>query len=273
MPIICHEIGGFMAKENTSIVVCGKKFDCGSRVVLWNEEEGLSFYAPGGKYGARNLSLKELRKKIDAFYVHYSVTYTCHSMFRGIKARGLSCNFMIDDDVREDGCATIFQCLDVKDYGFTQGGIYNHNGAGVEISYYPDAWTPGRYSIQNQKKWGVQPHEIVSGEVHGAKFKRLFAPTDAQVKACVNLINGYRKAFPDLKLEFPRDENGKHITTVAPPDQRKGLLHHYNVTRRKPDTVGFPTDYAEAEVKRLVEEEKLTRKSVLDKLFSMFKGQ
>ncbi len=30
--------------ENTSIIVCGKKFDIGTRVVLWNEKNGLNGY-------------------------------------------------------------------------------------------------------------------------------------------------------------------------------------------------------------------------------------
>jgi hypothetical protein len=257
--------------KNTSIVAAGKKFDCGSRVVLWNEEEGLSFY-PNKKYRARNLSLKQLRQTINSFYIHHSVTYTAHSMFRGLQARGLSCNFMIDDDVNEDGCATIYQCLDIKDYGYSQGGIYNRNGAGVELSYYPDAWDhPNRYSEYNKNKWGVEDHKIVADKVNGYKFKKVFAPTDAQVKACINLIHGYKKAFPDLELKFPRDENGQFLSKTVNENQKYGLLHHFNVTRRKVDALGFPTDYVEQEVNRMHEEEPKKRKNVIDKIFGWLK--
>jgi len=252
---------------NTSIVAAGKKFDCGCRVVLWDEEAGLSFYA-GGSYRPRKLSLKQLREIINSFYIHHSVTYTAHSMYRGLKGRGLSCNFMIDDDINEDGCATIYQCLDVRDYGFTQGGIYNENGAGVEISYYPDAWDhPNRYSEYNIKKWGVQNHEITSDKVNGYKFRKVFAPTDAQVKSCIHLIHGYKKAFPDLELEFPRDESGNFLSKTVEESKKHGLLHHFNVTRRKVDALGFPTDYVEQEVNRLYEEEKLKRKNIIKKFF------
>lgn len=257
--------------KNTSIVASGKKFDCGCRVVLWNEEEGLSFY-PKRKFGARNLSLKKLRETIDSFYIHHSVTYTAHSMFRGLQAQGLSCNFMIDDDVNEDGCATIYQLLDVKDYGYSQGGKYNHNGAGVELSYYPDAWDhPNRYSEYNRNKWGVEDHKIASDKVNGYKFKKVFAPTDAQIKACIHLISGYKKAFPDLELKFPRDEEGNFLSKTVDESKKYGLLHHFNVTRRKVDALGFPTDYVEKEVNRMHKEELMKRKTILEKLFGWLK--
>ena len=267
-----------MAKENTNIVVCGKKFDCGARVVLWDEQEGLSFYPGGpsikGHYTERNLNLKELSGLINAFYVHHSVTYTAHSMFRGLKARNLSCNFMIDDDINEDGCATIYQLLDVKDAGYTQGGIYNRNGAGVEIAYYPDAWSnPDRYSKVNQEKWGVQPHSIVSDTIHGHEFKKVFGPTEAQVKACIRLIYGYSKAFPNLELSFPRDKDGKFISGLVPENQRKGLLHHFNVKRAKVDAMGFPTNFVELEVNKLVEADKVEKaKPLTYKIVEAAKG-
>lgn len=261
-----------MTKENTSIVVCGKKFDTGARVILWNEPEGMSFY-PYNKFGARNASLKELRKEINSFVIHHSVTYFAESTFRVLKTRNLSCNFIIDDNVNEYGCADIYQCLDVKDYGYSQGK-HNKYSAGVEISYMPDAWDhPNRYNSYNRKRWGVQDHKIVSDKIHGMDFKKVFAPTEAQVNACIQLIHGYSKAFPDLKLSFPRDDKGNFISTIPPKENMVGLLHHFNITKRKIDAMGFPTDAVEAEVKRLAASvetkppSKLLRSWIIDKLF------
>ena len=257
---------------NKSIVVCGKKFECNSRVVLWNEEAGLSFY-PYNKFGARNISLGELRKLINAFYIHHSVTYTAHSMYRGLMARGLSCNFMIDDDVNEDGCATIYQCLDVKDYGYSQGGIFNHNGVGVEISYYPDAWSnPDRYSAYNRAKWGVYEHPVLPDEIHGYKFSKVFGPTEAQVQACINLIDAYRKAFPHLKLKFPRDDNGQLVNQVVPADKAFGLLQHYHVSKEKIDAAGFPHQQVEQAVNELARLDQLKRPSLFRNIFSLLKN-
>jgi hypothetical protein len=244
--------------KNTCIIVGGKEFDTGIRVVLWNEEEGLSFY-PNRKFHARDWDLEECRKHIKAFYIHHSVTYTAHSTFRGLMARGLSCNFMIDDDIDpETGCATIYQHLDVKDGGWSQGGVHNHDGAGVEICYYPDAWTtPDRYSAFNRKRFGVHQHPVVSDTIHGHKFNKCYGPTDAQVKACNRLAAAYCLAFPDMPRTFPRDVDGKFISTVLPDDKRVGLMHHFNVKRGKIDAMGYPTDQAEKDINKLVHEAEL----------------
>lgn len=254
---------------NTSIVVAGQKFDCGCRVILWDEQEGMSFYPAKYTFVPRNLSLSELRKIINAFYIHHSVTYFAHSTFQVLKERKLSCNFIIDDDINEDtGCSTIYQCLDVKDYGYSQGGEYNKNGSGVEISYYPDAWDhPNRYSTYYKNKFGVKDHKVISDQVQGHKFSKAFAPTDAQVKACIHLISGYKKAFPDLELKFPRDETGKFLSKTVENDKRHGLLHHFNIRTDKIDALGFPTDYVEQVVNEMDQIEKLKSKPfILDKI-------
>lgn len=253
--------------KNTNIIVCGQKFDTGVRVVLWSEEEGMSLY-PYGKFHARNWSLKEAQKHIKSLYFHHSVTYFAESTFRGLKARGLSCNFVIDDNIDPDtGCSTIYQLLDVKDGGYSQGGIHNHDGAGIEVSFYPDAWDhPNRYNEYNIKKWGVQKHKVVEDTIHGHKFSKVFAPTDAQVEACIKLAGAYLQAFPDIKPEFPRDDNGDFISTTVASDKRNGLMHHFNVKRSKIDTMGFPTDYVEQEVKKILFTKKkspLTRGSII----------
>lgn len=266
--------------KNTSIVAAGKLFDAGCRVVLWDEEQGLSFYPGGawskGRYSARELELDELRKKITGFYIHHSVTYFAESTFRVLKARNLSCVFIIDDDINEDGCSTIYQCLDCKDGGWSQGGEHNRLGAGVEISYYPDAWDhPNRYSEAKIKKWGVQPHEIKTDVIHGHTFKKVFAPTDAQIKACTHLIYAYLKAFPDLKQSFPRAEDGSFISTIVPEEERIGLLQHFSIRRDKIDAMGFPTDQVEKDVESLQAEyniEQLKRSKFM-KLFRKWFGK
>lgn len=244
--------------KNTSIKVGGESFDTGIRVVLWDEPEGLSFY-PKRKFHARNWDLETCRKHIKSFYIHHSVTYRAHSTFAALNARGLSCNFQIDDDEDpETGCATIYQHLDVKDGGWTQGGIHNHDGAGVEICYYPDAWTkPDRYSAFNRKRFGVPMHPVTEDRIHNHHFKKVYGPTPAQVKACERLAAAYCLAFPDIPRSFPRDKDGKFISGVVQMEQRKGLLHHFNVKRGKVDAMGFPHDEFEKNVKTLVREAEL----------------
>jgi hypothetical protein len=240
--------------KNTNIIACGEKQDIGCPVILWDDDNGLSFYKRNNLY-IRDLSLKELRKVVKCFVVHHSVTYTAKSMYNGLNARNLSCNFLIDDDVDENGFATIYQCADIKDACWSHGPM-NKDGPGVEISYMPQAWEDRNlYSEYWQKKLGVQPHKIVPDTVHGHKFK-VFAPTDAQVKSSIRLLWGFGKLFPGVKMQFPKDKNGKIIKTTAEDDNKLGLLAHFHVTRRKIDPMGYPFEYVENEIAKLNESSK-----------------
>ena len=165
---------------------------------------------------------------------------------------------MIDDDIDpETGCATIYQCLDVKDGAYSQGGVHNNDGAGVEICYYPDAWTkPDRYSAYNRKRFGVNQHPIVSDTIHGHSFKKCYGPTEAQVKSCNRLAAAYCLAFPNIPRKFPRDD-GKFISTVVPIEDRVGLLHHFNIKRGKVDAMGYPTDQSEKDINELIRDAEL----------------
>ena len=232
---------------NTSIVACGQKFDIGCRVVLWNEEEGLSFY-PKKSFYARDVSLNDLQKEITCFVLHHSVTYTAHSTFRGLLGRNLSVNFTIDDDVNADGVATIFQCADIKEACWSHGPL-NRQGAGVEISYHPECWQdPNLYSKANIEKFAVQPHEIITDKAFGVD-RKVFAPTEAQVKAVIRLMWGYSELFPFIRAEFPKDADGKIIRGIIP--EPKGFLLHSNFNPQKCDPLGLPLEMVEQEVLKL----------------------
>jgi len=240
-----------MGTKNTSIIAAGKKFDVGCRVITWDEEEGLSFY-PKKHFYARNWSFKELQQKMKCFVVHHSVTYTAHSMFRGLNARGLSVNFMIDDDINEDGIATIYQCADIKEGCWSHYPL-NEEGPGVEISYHPEYWdNPNLYSAYYQAKFGVQPHDVVTDVIRGRKFK-VFAPTEAQVKACIRLLWGFHELFPNVRPEFPKDENG-NVSKVTRKEIQDGFLAHFHVSNVKVDPMGFPFERVEKEVEQLHKE-------------------
>jgi hypothetical protein len=237
-----------MTDKNASIVASGVKKDIGCRVVLWDEDGGFSFYKSGKLY-RRDLSLSDLRKQISCFVVHHSVTYRASHMYNGLNARGLSVNFIIDDDINDDGCATIYQCADIKDACWSHGPL-NRAGPGVEISYMPQAWQdPNLYSERIQQKYDVLPHKLVEDMIRGHKFSKVFAPTDAQVKACARLLWGFSELFPDVKAEFPKRSNGEYIK--AKIDNPNGFLNHYNITNRKVDAMGLDLEWLESEIERL----------------------
>jgi len=238
--------------DNTKIwATYTDSFDIGCRVIKWDEKNGLDFH-PNGKFTKRNLPLNELQKNIHQFTVHWSVTYRAKHMYNGLNYRGLSCNFMIDDNENEKGFADIYQLLPIMHAGWSQGAGCNTLGPGVEISYMPQAWeNPGLYSDYNQKKWDVPPHETTTGLVHGSKLK-VFLPTKAQIASLKCLIWGFSELFPDVPVEFPKDSNGNYITTVLPdPKVYVGLANHYNLKRSKIDTAGLDLANIEEDVRAM----------------------
>lgn len=233
--------------SETTIIACGQEADIGCRVVKWNDPGGLSFYTTR-KYTGRNVGIDALRHEVKAFILHHSATYTAKHTYAGLISRGLSVNFIIDDDVNEDGFATVYQCLDIKDAAWSHAPL-NRRGPGVEICYQPMVSTMAQaYSEANQKKYGVQPHEIFADKIHGQAIKA-FAPTEAQVKSTIALLRGFVELFPDVPKAFPKDNDGNVIkTSIVNPDKYEGFLAHFQVTRNKIDPLGFPFDQVEAEV-------------------------
>jgi len=256
----------------TSIVACGEKFDIGRKVILWNESGGFNSYLEnsakivvedrktgkvsttvisGKRYSERNLknmSLDQLRKKICNFTIHHSATWRSSSCYQALQnQRKLSVNFMIDDDIN----ATIHQCLDIREIGWSQG-VCNSTGPGVEICWQPAYFSlPGAYSDLNIKKFGVQNHNIVTDTIRGQKLKS-FAPTDAQVESCIALIYGFCSLFPNVKAKFPRDKSGKILksTLSSNPADYNGLFGHFHISTNKIDPLAFPFEYVETEVQK-----------------------
>lgn len=231
------------------IVAANEKFDIGCKVILWNESPFYSFY-PNKKFIARNLSLKDLKKQINGFCLHHSVTYNAKQTYVALVGRGLSVNFTIDDDVNEDGCATIYQHLDIKDGGYSQTP-FNQTMPGVEISYRPERWQNANlYNEINIKNYKVQPHESGEDKIHNATLK-IFKPTQAQILAAAKLAAGISQIF-EFDLKFPRDKDGNIYKTEVPADLKKGLINHYHITRNKIDPAGIDL----LEFEKLAEEQK-----------------
>lgn len=229
---------------NTAIVAAGIKQDIGTRVVLWDELEGMNFY-PRKKFNAHNMDLPALQARIQGAVVHHAAVWNAKQVFSGCIGRGLSVNFIIEDDVTESGCATIYQCLDIKDGGWSQTK-WNDLGSGIEIALQPAYWQmPEAYSQVNQKNFHVTPHSQIEDTVHGAHFK-CFGPTRAQHNALIALLNGYFKFFPNLPREFPKDKDGKFLKTIlAKPLEYRGIVNHYNIDNQKIDCLGLDLKYVE----------------------------
>lgn len=236
---------------NRSIIIGGKEVTVGCPVITYLEPNGYSFYKNPPRFNPHNENYDELQNRIQHFVVHHSVTYTAKETYTGLISRGLSVNFIIDDDCDEDGLATIYQCLDVKDGGWSQKP-YNNLGPGVEICYHPEAWkNVDLYSDSKVKNNKIQKHDIVTDVIHGQKLK-CFKPTQAQVGSLILLLAAFCHAFPKIKPEFPKKENEYIKTVVNDLDKYFGLLNHYNITREKIDAIGLDLAAIEQAVQQLV---------------------
>lgn len=228
-----------------------KSFDIGCSVIKWDEPGGFNFI-PYKKYSRRGgMSFEDLSKALTQFTVHWSVTYRAKHMFSGLNVRGLSCNFMIDDDRNLNGYATIYQCLPIMYAGWSQGSYkrksFNGLGPGVEISYMPQAWQEDMYDANDQRKWKVPPHDVMVAPIHGTKM-RVHLPTKAQMNSLKALIWGYCELFPRVPAQFPK-KNGSYITTkLSNAHDYIGLVNHYHLRRDKPDAAGLDMEDVEKEV-------------------------
>ena len=230
---------------NTRIYAAEKSFDIGCRVVKWDEPNGFDFH-PKGNYVKRNIPFKELSNKLKQFTIHWSETYRASHMFSGLNARGLSCNFMIDDD-NTNGFATIYQCLNLLHGGWSQGGVYNSLGPGVELSYMASAWEKDRYTLANRVKWKVPSHATTTATVHGTRLK-VHLPTEAQLNSLAQLMWGFVELFP-IPAKFPRTSQGFPVlTTLKDAAQFSGFVNHYHLKREKIDAAGIDMERLEKEV-------------------------
>lgn len=221
----------------TSIVaVEGTSQDIGCNVVLWYDRGGMPFTS---NYNARNLSYDKLKPVIKQFCIHWAACNTARITYQALKARRLSANFIIDDD-NVDGCATIYQCIPILHAGWSQGQGLNSLGPGVEIAYQPDAWDhPTRYSPENVTKLGCQKHDTATTVVHGQRLK-VFLPSEPQMNALRRLAHGFSKLFPDVPMRFPKDANGKPLTTnLKAPEAFTGMVNHFHLKREKIDAAGI----------------------------------
>jgi hypothetical protein len=246
---------------NTSIVVCGKELNIGTRVVLWDEPNGLNGYdtskyvyktenrktgkietitVKGKRYGSRNLigdiSLDGLQKIVTQFFLHHSGIYNAKSTFNVLhNERRLSVHFILSDD------GVIYQTLDLKEKAW-HGGSNNPMSVGIEIdsrahaSKYPDA-----YDEAHCKKYGVLPRKKRIDYVQKT-WMTGYEYNDLQYEALICLGIGLKKLFPKMgNMNFPM-ENGriiKHAMSSSAAQKHCGLICHYNNSISKNDPISF----------------------------------
>lgn len=244
--------------NNTCIVVCDKKYDIGTRVVLWNEPGGLSAYdkaayetedrktgkievVKGKRYKSRlalggTPDLAKLKKIVWQFALHHSGLYRSRDTYETLQQRGLSVHFILDDD------GTLYQCLDVRERAY-HIGTNNAMSVGIEIDSRAAAGQhPDAYDEAHQKKYKVGPRRVKVDTIHGMKMKG-FDYSDGQYATLVKLAKVLLEIFPLIKPDFKRDADGDIVKTeLADPKAYHGFICHFQVTRKKIDPISFDFD-------------------------------
>lgn len=241
--------------SNTSIVVCGQKFDIGTKVVLWDEDGGLNGYdesttkiedrktgkvtkVSGKRYSSRSMlkpnpNLDQLKGMITQFFFHHTGNLTAKSTFETLHMeRKLSVTFILDDN------GTIYQTLDVKEKSW-HGGTNNPMSIGIEMcsrasaSKYPDD-----YDEYHQKKYHVLPRKKRMDKVQGMMVWG-YEYNDAQYAALIKLISKIVEIFPKLaKADFPRTASGLVVKSLlSKPLDHVGFICHYHTCKEKWDPV------------------------------------
>lgn len=214
------------------IFVNGDKFPIAwDKVVTWNE--------PGGMQAPSNTYRKHIGKRDVKFFVnHWDVCLSASSCFKVLKKRGISVHFCIDND------GTIYQTMDANDVGWHAGGRnFNNWSIGVEISnaYYT------KYQGWYTKRFGPRP--VVKGaKVHGSTLEDHLDFYPVQIQAAKALWEACAAAY-NIPLRTPINEDGSEYGTVYTPavfGHWRGVLHHYNLVRKKIDCGGLDlTKYME----------------------------
>jgi len=250
--------------SNTSIIVCGQKFDIGTKVVLWDELKGFNGYdtatytyneenrrtgkikkitVSGARYSKRSLlspTLERVQKVVNQFFLHHSGLYRSRDTFNVLhRQRRLSVHLILDDD------GTIYQTLDLKDKAW-HGGKNNPQSVGIEIDSRAHAsrFTTA-YDKPHQKKYGVGPREKRMDYING-KWIKGYQYSDIQYRALISLAMGLQSIFPNMKtpsslysVDFPRVSGRICTSAIKKPLAHKGLIGHYNTNSGKNDPISF----------------------------------
>ena len=239
-----------------------------------NTKQSVKGFTTPNRYSQRKVSLTDeqqqqvrgggwplslLQAKVDQFVLHYDVCGTSRQCFNILHDhRDLSVHFLLDAD------GTIYQTLDLKERAW-HATIANDRSIGIEIANigaYPvndktdplGNWyrkTPdGKIRLMipaslGGNKWLHTPdfvgypdrQELIVGEIQGTKLKQ-YDLTPEQYASLAKLTATLCTVFPKIKLDYPKDENGKLIPHVLSEQQfakYTGVLGHYHISKGKTD--------------------------------------
>jgi N-acetylmuramoyl-L-alanine amidase len=204
-----------------------------------------------------NIDLPTLQTMVDQFVIHYDVCGTSKRCFHVLhNQRGLAVQFMLDLD------GTIYQTLDLKE-GAWHATKANGRSVGIEIANMGAYASEERNPFSNWYKTLPNGETVITvpgpAEANGIRDKSIvlkpsrpepvtaiiqgkprtqYDLTLQQYDSLIKLTAALHKTFPKIKLDYPRDKNGKLIREALPNevyDHYEGVLGHYHVQTNKSD--------------------------------------
>ena len=210
-------------RSDTGVLINGKK-----REFKWPKFK-LNLVKPGCYRKARGT------RKLKMIVTHWDVCTSAESCKRVLEKRNISTHFVIDND------GTIVQLVDPQDVAW-HAGIRKVNKASVGIDFSNAVYT--KYNKAYAKKgFGLRP--VIDGwRVHGWRPKPFLGAYPIQIEAYKALLEALHKHY-GIPMECPLDDDGNLLTGIHKPSKRakfKGVVNHYNLSKKKWDTLGLELD-------------------------------
>ena len=179
--------------------------------------------------------VKNKIRKPTMVVTHWDATLSAASCKRILEKRKISTHFVIDND------GTIVQLVDPQDVAW-HAGISKENKASVGIDFSNAVYT--KYNKSYAKKgFGLRP--VIDGwRVHGWRPKPFLGAYPIQIEAYKALLEALHKHY-GIPMECPLDDDGNLLTGIHKPSKRakfKGVVNHYNLSKKKWDTLGLELD-------------------------------
>jgi len=216
-----QEAEAYVGSDEKYLVMNGKKFSIDwDKVVLWTDKKGLR-----AKKGTYSSYAGRKPRDIKFFVTHWDVCLSAASCQRVLDRRGLSVQFLIDND------GTIYQTVDMRDAAWHAGRSHNPHCVGVEIS---NAYSL-KYQRHYSKRYGARPIWRDKG-VHGKTLKPFLGFYQVQIDALAALYECVSRAC-GIPLQAPPGPDAVYKPAVN--HEWRGFLSHFHLTRGKIDCAGL----------------------------------
>lgn len=251
--------------KGDEIIVAGRRFATGTRVVTWLERGGYDGHKVSSSPSRAPLAgpperrdLVALQRVVDQFVLHYDGCGLSRICFNILQERKLSVHFLLDVD------GTIYQTLDLRERA-AHATIANDRSIGIEIANlgaYPEKgkerqilteWygkdAAGRTVMKvpaRIKETGIRTPgfvarparpDLVRGSLQGQALVQ-YDFTPEQYAALAKLTATLTRVFPKMTADYPHARNGRLIPQALSQGKYtgyRGVLGHFHVQENKVD--------------------------------------